>query len=118
MGNRGSDPSVTLNLIDAVKSRDEKRVKDLIDGKTSLSETDIAGNGALHIIAKEGHYKFPPTGIPKLLIDSGIDVNMKNGNGATALEISLLSGWQKVLFIICYLSLFHLLFWCAPFTER
>ena len=96
MGNKGSN-TVTANLIDAVKSRDESKVRDLILGKTSLNETDVAGNGALHIIAKEGHYKYPPTGIPKLLIDSGIDVNMKNGNGATALEISLLSGWQKVL---------------------
>ena len=100
MGNRGSsDPTVTPNLMDAVKSRDENKVKDLIAKKTNLSETDIAGNNALHLIAKEGHYKYPPAGIPKILIDAGIDVNQKNANGASALEISLLSGWQKVSII-------------------
>ena len=97
-----------MNLLDAVKSRDEKNVKAAIGGKHLLSETDQSGNGALHIIAKEGHYKFPPSGIPKLLIDAGIDVNAKNSNGATALEISLLSGWQKVLYI-CGMFIFSLL---------
>ena len=91
-----------ITLIDAVKNRDEKKVKELISAKISLTETDQAGNGALHIIAKEGHYKFPPSGIPKLLIDSGIDINAKNSNGATALEISLLSGWQKVTLPLKY----------------
>ena len=98
MGNRASasTTSGTMSLLEAVKSRNEAQVKELVASKSALSDLDESGNGALHIIAKEGHYKFPPAGIPKILIDSGIDINSKNSNGATALEISLLSGWQKV----------------------
>ena len=98
MGNRASASTTSgnMSLLEAVKSRNEAQVKELIASKSALSDLDESGNGALHIIAKEGHYKFPPAGIPKILIDSGIDIDSKNSNGATALEISLLSGWQKV----------------------
>ena len=98
MGNRASASTTSgnMSLLEAVKSRNEAQVKELIASKSALGDLDETGNGALHIIAKEGHYKFPPAGIPKILIDSGIDINSKNSNGATALEISLLSGWQKV----------------------
>jgi ankyrin repeat protein len=71
------------------------------------------GNGPLHVIARIGHYKYPPAGIPKLLIDSGVDVNAKNHNGATALDISLLSGWQKVYIALPSFG-FHVLNQCEP----
>ena len=98
MGSNTSTVTAKGGLLDAVNSRDARIVQVAIGKNIPLDETDQSGNGALHIIAKEGHYKFPPSGIPKLLIDSGIDINAKNSNGATALEISLLSGWQKVLY--------------------
>ena len=100
MGSNTSTVTAKGGLLDAVNSRDARIVQVAIGKNIPLDETDHSGNGALHIIAKEGHYKFPPSGIPKLLIDSGIDINAKNSNGATALEISLLSGWQKVLHLL------------------
>ena len=101
MGNsqQAAGAESTGSLLDAVRSFDKNRVEQLSqkpDWKISLLETDAEGNGPLHIIAKVGHYKYPPAGIPKLLIDSGVDVNAKNYSGVTALEISLLTGWQKV----------------------
>ena len=101
MGNsqQAAGAESTGSLLDAVRSFDKNRIEQLsqrADWKASLLETDAEGNGPLHIIAKVGHYKYPPAGIPKLLIDSGVDINAKNYSGVTALEISLLTGWQKV----------------------
>ena len=101
MGNsqRGAGAESTKSLLDAVRSFDMKRIEQLSkkpEWKISLTETDAEGNGPLHIIARVGHYKYPPAGIPKFLIESGININARNYSGVTALEISLLSGWQKV----------------------
>lgn len=43
-----------------------------------------------------GHYKFPPNEIPALLIQSGADMEAKDANGRTALQVSLLAGWQNI----------------------
>ena len=99
MGSSQAKSSGSEGLLDAVKNFDRNRIKELVSqpgAPSSVAETDSMGNGPLHIIARIGHYKYPPAGIPKLLIESGVDVNAKNNNGATALDISLLSGWQKV----------------------
>jgi ankyrin repeat protein len=101
MGNsqQAAGAESTGSLLDAVRSFDKNRIEQLSkkpEWKVSLAETDAEGNGPLHIIAKVGHYKYPPAGIPKLLIESGIDINARNYSGVTALEISLLTGWQKV----------------------
>jgi hypothetical protein len=29
----------------------------------------------MHVIAKRGHYEFPPADLPAFLIDAGIDIN-------------------------------------------
>jgi ankyrin repeat protein len=103
-------------LLDAVKNFDRNRIKELVSqpgALSSIAETDSMGNGPLHVIARIGHYKYPPAGIPKLLIDSGVDVNAKNHNGATALDISLLSGWQKVYIALPSFG-FHVLNQCEP----
>jgi ankyrin repeat protein len=86
-------------IIDAIQTRNQDSVKSVLSRgddnvKSIINEKDVDGNNALHIIAKKGHYKFPPAEIPKLLIDNGIDINAKNAKGDTPLGISLLSGWQ------------------------
>lgn len=43
-----------------------------------------------------GHYKYPPAEIPALLIQSGADLEAKDSNGRTALQVALLSGWQNI----------------------
>ena len=86
-----------IAIIDAIQTQNEESVKSALafGGNKIINDRDpSSGNNAMHIIAKRGHYKFPPANIPKLLIVSGIDVNAKNVNGETPLEISLLSGWQ------------------------
>lgn len=115
---QGSTAKSDSGLLEAVRSFDTNRIQVLVklpESKTYLAETDNEGNGALHLIAKVGHYKYPPAGIPKLLIESGIDVNAKNSNGATALEISLLTGWQKVRVESLFRSLSKLLSPCRTF---
>lgn len=87
-------------IIDAIQTQNEESVKSALafGGNKIINDRDpSSGNNAMHIIAKKGHYKFPPANIPKLLVVSGIDINAKNVKGETALEISLLSGWQVPL---------------------
>jgi hypothetical protein len=92
-----------VTIIDAIQSQSEESVKSVLSA-SSFSKSMIndrepeTGNNAMHIIAKKGHYKYPPTQIPKLLVDGGIDIDAKNAKGETPLEISLLSGWQ----VRCY----------------
>jgi len=86
-------------IIDAVNTKNKNLIQQLIsEGK--LNDVDSNGNTAMHIIAKKGHYQYPPADIPKMLIDGGIDINKKNNEQRTALEISLLSGWQKISYLL------------------
>lgn len=91
-------------VIDAVLAKQPATLKaTLVRGKDAANEKDAAGNNAMHIIAKKGHYQFPPEAadsIPKLLIGAGIDLNAKNNENRTALEISLLSGWQRIAYLL------------------
>ena len=88
-------------IIDAVNDNNKDLITEIISkGKEYVNEKDGDGNNAMHVIAKKGHYRFPPSEIPTQLIKGGIDINAKNGNGKTALEISLLSGWQKISMLL------------------
>jgi ankyrin repeat protein len=93
-------------LIDAVLTRQAASVKAVLarGGKEAANERDAAtGNTAMHFIARQGHYKFPPedaASIPRLLIDAGLDINSRNKEGKTPLEISLLSGWQRIAYLL------------------
>ena len=94
---------IGVAIIDAIQSQNEGTVKSALatGGSTIVNGVDpVSGNNAMHIIAKKGHYKYPPDNIPKLLVTNGINVNARNGRGETALEISLLSGWQVVTVMI------------------
>ena len=95
---KAADPT-GVAIIDAVQSQSDDKVKFLLSRGEAINSIvneiePATGNNAMHIIAKKGHYKFPPANIPKMLVEAGIDINAKNGKGETPLEISLLSGWQ------------------------
>mmetsp|Transcript_26335 Transcript_26335/g.71258 ORF Transcript_26335/g.71258 Transcript_26335/m.71258 type:complete len:203 (+) Transcript_26335:50-658(+) len=62
----------------------------------NANERGPTGETPLLYIAKEGHYKYPPQEIPQMLIDMGADLEQKNSQNLTALEVSLLSGWQNI----------------------
>jgi hypothetical protein len=93
-------------IIDAIETQNEDSVKSVLSNsgsnKSIINERDPAtGNNAMHIIAKKGHYKYPPANIPKTLVAGGIDINAKNLKGESPLEISLLSGWQVTQCHLC-----------------
>jgi ankyrin repeat protein len=83
-------------MLAAVQEKNEEKVRSLISQKADVNSSDPAIGNCMHLIAEKGHYQYPPAGIPKLLIDAGINVNAKNPAGATALEISLQKGWQNI----------------------
>lgn len=101
---KDNTPSSGVPLIDAIRSRDESLIRSILskNPKDVNAVDPSTGQNAMHIIASrnQGHYKFPPEGIPKYLIDSGININAKDNTGKTALEISLLSGWQKISYLL------------------
>jgi ankyrin repeat protein len=80
-----------INLINSLSAA----TKEVVNARE-----ETTGKNAMHYIAKKGHYQYPPEGIPTLLIDKGIDINAKDGDGRTSLEISLLSGWQKIAILL------------------
>ena len=98
------DPLIPTSLVVAINNKNEKVIRAILTNPatvpTALKEVDGLGNGPLHVIAQQGHYKWPPSDIPTLLIDAGIDINSKNKSGQTALEISLLKGWQKIAMLL------------------
>jgi uncharacterized protein YbaR (Trm112 family) len=54
------------------------------------------------MIAKRGgHYKYPPAGIPTMLIDKGADLEARDPEtGKTAFELSLVKGWQNIGYLL------------------
>ena len=95
-----------IAIIDAVKSRNMDTIGAVVsraagNRAVAVNEKDPAtGDNSMHYISRKGHYQFPPAIIPTYLIDSGIDINATNGDNQTALEISLLSGWQKIAMLL------------------
>lgn len=96
----GKNEPTNVPIIDAVLSKNKDTIVATL-ARSSINEKDpTTGNNAMHFISKKGHYQFPPADIPTLLIDRGIDINATNGENKTALEISLLSGWQKIAMLL------------------
>ena len=96
------DQPIGIPILNAVLSKNIEVIRGMNSKDIDqINQVDPStGNNALHIIAKKGHYQYPPHEIPKLLIEKGIDMNRKNLNNKTALEISLLSGWQKIAMLL------------------
>lgn len=100
------DVRTGIQIIDAVKSRNMDTIEAVVaraagNRASVVNEKDPAtGDNSMHYISRKGHYAFPPMKIPAYLIDSGIDINAINGENQTALEIALLSGWQKIAMLL------------------
>jgi Ankyrin repeats (3 copies) len=99
-----ADEPTGVAVIDATYTKSLEEVKKVLssesgdrDIRSIVNERDPkSGDNAMHIIARRGHYVYPPNGIPKLLIESGLDLDAKDRKGQSALEISLLNGWQNI----------------------
>ncbi len=51
-----------VEIIDGIQTKDLNVVTQIIaKGKDVVNAKDKLGNNAMHIIAKQGHYKFPPS---------------------------------------------------------
>ena len=97
----GKDTPTNIPIIDAVFTKNKDTIEAALARSSNINEKDPStGNNAMHFIAKKGHYQYPPADIPTLLIDRGIDINATNMENKTALEISLLSGWQKIAMLL------------------
>ena len=51
-----------VEIIDGIQTKDLNVVSQIIaKGREYVNAKDKNGNNAMHIIAKQGHYKFPPS---------------------------------------------------------
>ncbi|KAJ9533985.1 hypothetical protein QJQ45_027059, partial [Haematococcus lacustris] len=80
----------------AVKKLDLQGVKVAISQGLDLNERDANGDTPLLYIARAGHYKYPPCEIPAALLEAGADKEARDKAGLTALQVSLLAGWQNI----------------------
>ncbi|MEW5297985.1 MAG: hypothetical protein WDW38_003716 [Sanguina aurantia] len=79
-----------------VKKLNLSMVQSAIQGGANLNEVDANGDTALLYIARAGHYKFKPSEIPAALLKAGANKEAKDSKGLTALQVSLLAGWQNI----------------------
>lgn len=89
------DPSLPP-LWQAVSKLDKSGVEAAIRAGADVNARNPSGDTPLLLIAREGHYKYPPSEIPLALIQAGADLEAKDGQGRTALQVALLSGWQNI----------------------
>lgn len=61
-----------------------------------INERNAEGDTPLLYIARQGHYKYPPADIPTALVKAGADLEAQDSKGLTALQVSLLAGWQNI----------------------
>ncbi|GIL74417.1 hypothetical protein Vretimale_2058 [Volvox reticuliferus] len=83
-------------LWSSLKKLDLSGVNAALRAGANPNERDAAGDTPLLMIARAGHYKYPPGEIPAALVKAGADMEAKDSNGLTALQVSLLSGWQNI----------------------
>lgn len=90
-----TDPSLSL-LWQSILKLDLNGVTNTISKGGDVNERNAAGDTPLLYIARQGHYKFPPAQIPLALVKAGADLEAKDSSNLTALQVSLLSGWQNI----------------------
>ena len=86
----------------AIKKADSGGVQSAIASGADVNER-AEGLTPLHYIARKGHYQFPPREIPEALVKAGADLEAKDGEGLTALEVSLLKGMIRRLAVFEYI---------------
>jgi hypothetical protein len=92
------DPRLASSpLWQAIEKLDDAAVAAALKAGASPDEpSPLTGETPLiRIVKTGGHYKYPPAGIPTLLIKGGADLEKRDAEtGHTAFELSLLKGWQ------------------------
>ncbi|GAX73485.1 hypothetical protein CEUSTIGMA_g937.t1 [Chlamydomonas eustigma] len=95
-GNMSTPEAGLSPLWQAIKRIDLKGVSAAVSTGADLNERDVNGDTPLLYISRAGHYKFPPAEIPSVLVKGGADMEAQDSKGMTALQVSLLSGWQNI----------------------
>lgn len=80
----------------ALKKLDLGGVNAALRAGANPNERDAGGDTPLLLIARAGHYKYPPSEIPAALVKGGADMETTDKSGLTALQVSLLAGWQNI----------------------
>ena len=75
-------------LWQALLKLDLAGVQSAIRAGQDLNQRSSSNDTPMLHIAREGHYKYPPGEIPSLLIQSGADLEAKDNNDRTALQVS------------------------------
>ena len=95
VGSSSNSASNTKKLLEAFNENDVELATNLIKNlsKDDLeNKIDLSGASLLHIVSLNGQ-----TEIIKLLLDKGVNVNVKNDNGNTPLNLSALNGETKTV---------------------
>ncbi len=93
--------AATQRWFETVNKKDQSLVRSALNLDPSLvNVTNHLGENALHICARKGHYLYFPDEIPKLLIDSHVDINAQTNSRETALEIAALGGWHRLVVVL------------------
>lgn len=90
-----TDPGASP-LWQGLQKLDLGAVNSAVRSGADVNERDGNGDTPLLMIARAGHYKYPPSEIPAALVKAGADMEAKDKSGLTALQVSLLSGWQNI----------------------
>ncbi|CAI9285560.1 unnamed protein product [Lactuca saligna] len=105
MGNSFGCSASGERLVSAARDGDVQEAKALLEYNPRLARYSTFGvrNSPLHYSAAQGHHE-----IVSLLIESGVDINLRNYRGQTALMQACQYGhWEVVLTLILYKANIH-----------
>ncbi|XP_050218947.1 E3 ubiquitin-protein ligase XBAT32 [Mercurialis annua] len=105
MGNSFGCSASGERLVSAARDGDLQEAKALLECNPRLARYSTFGvrNSPLHYSAAQGHHE-----IVSLLIESGVDINLRNYRGQTALMQACQHGhWEVVLILLLYKANIH-----------
>ncbi|KAJ9141226.1 hypothetical protein P3X46_031788 [Hevea brasiliensis] len=105
MGNSFGCSASGERLVSAARDGDLQEAKALLECNPRLARYSTFGvrNSPLHYSAAQGHYE-----ILSLLIESGVDINLRNYRGQTALMQACQHGhWEVVLILMLFKANIH-----------